>query len=93
MASFEINFTKAALLAAGAAEKGKRDYYYDAREKGLMLAVTAAGSKTFYLYKRIEGRPERLLLGEFPDLTVENARKLAASAKGEIAMGENPPRI
>jgi integrase len=92
MASFEINFTKAALLAAGAAEKGKRDYYYDAREKGLMLAVTAAASKTFYLYKRIEGRPERLLLGKFPDLTVENARKLAASAKGEIAMGENPQK-
>jgi integrase len=92
MASFEINFTKAALLAAGAAPSGKRDYYYDAREKGLMLAVTAAGSKTFYLYKRIEGRPERLLLGKFPDLTVENARKLAASAKGEIAMGENPQK-
>jgi integrase len=32
------------------------------------------------------------LLGKFPDLTVENARKLAASAKGEIAMGENPQK-
>jgi integrase len=92
MASFEINFTKAALSAAKAAEKGKRDYYYDGKEKGLVLAVTAAGSKTFYLYKRIDGRPERLLLGKFPDLTVENARKLAASAKGEIAMGENPQK-
>jgi integrase len=92
MASFEINFTKAALLAAKPAAKGKRDYYNDAREKGLVLAVTAAGSKTFYLYKRIEGRPERLLLGKFPDLSVENARKLAASAKGEIAMGENPQK-
>ena len=92
MASFEINFTKAALTAAGAAAKGKRDYYYDGKEKGLMLAVTAAGSKTFYLYKRIDGRPERLLLGKFPDLTVENARKLAATAKGEIAMGENPQK-
>lgn len=92
MASFEINFTKAALSAAGAAAKGKRDYYYDAREKGLVLAVTPAGGKSFYLYKRIDGRPERLLLGKFPDLTVENARKLAASAKGEIAMGENPQK-
>lgn len=92
MASIEINFTKAALTAYGKAAKGKRDYYYDTKEKGLMLAVTAAGSKTFYLYKRIDGRPERLLLGKFPDLTVENARKLAASAKGEIAMGENPQK-
>lgn len=92
MASFEINFTKAALTAAGAAAKGKRDYYYDAKEKGLVLAVTPAGGKSFYLYKRIDGRPERLLLGKFPDLSVENARKLAASAKGEIAMGENPQK-
>ena len=92
MASFEINFTKAALTAAGAAAKGKRDYYYDGKEKGLVLAVTPASGKSFYLYKRIDGRPERLLLGKFPDLTVENARKLAASAKGEIAMGENPQK-
>jgi integrase len=92
MASFEINFTKAALTAAAPAAKGKRDYYYDGKEKGLVLAVTPAGGKSFYLYKRIDGRPERLLLGKFPDLTVENARKLAASAKGEIAMGENPQK-
>jgi integrase len=92
MASFEINFTKAALTGATPAAKGKRDYYYDGKEKGLVLAVTPAGGKSFYLYKRIDGRPERLLLGKFPDLTVENARKLAASAKGEIAMGENPQK-
>jgi integrase len=92
MASFEINFTKAALTGAAPAAKGKRDYYYDGKEKGLVLAVTPAGGKSFYLYKRIDGRPERLLLGKFPDLTVENARKLAASAKGEIAMGENPQK-
>lgn len=92
MASFHINFTKAALTATKPAAKGKRDSYYDEKERGLMLAVTAAGNKTFYLYKRIDGRPERLLLGKFPDLSVENARRLAASAKGEIAMGENPQK-
>lgn len=92
MASREINFTKAALTAAEPAPKGKRDYYYDIKERGLVLAVTAAGSKTFYLYKRIDGRPERLGLGKFPDLTVENARRLAAKAKGEIAMGQNPQK-
>ena len=57
MASFEINFTKAALTAAAPAAKGKRDYYYDGKEKGLVLAVTPAGGKSFYLYKRIDGRP------------------------------------
>lgn len=90
MASHHLNFTKAALSKAPAAKKGTKDYYYDEREKGLMMAVTGAGTKTFYLYKRIEGRPERLMLGRFPDISIENARKLAVKAKGEIAGGANP---
>lgn len=91
MASHHLNFTKAALVKAPAAGKG-RDYYYDEREKGLQMAVTATGTKTFYLYKRIDGKPERVLLGRFPDLSVENARKLAAEAKGKIATGNNPQK-
>lgn len=90
MASHRLNFTKAALAKAPNAAKGRKDYYYDEREKGLVLAVTGAGTKSFYLYKRIEGRPERVLLGRFPDISIENARKMAAAAKGEIASGKNP---
>jgi integrase len=92
LASYHLNFTKAALVKAPAAPKGKKDYYYDEREKGLLLAVTPTGAKTFYLYKRIEGRPERLLLGRFPDISIENARKLAIAAKGNIAKGANPQK-
>lgn len=92
MASHHINFTKAALTAAPTPPKGRRDYYYDQREQGLVLAVTPGGAKSFYLYKRIDGRPERLLLGRFPDLSVENARKAAARAKGQIATGGNPQK-
>lgn len=92
MGSYRINFTKAALQKAAPAAKGKKDYYYDEREKGLVLAVTATGTKTFYLYKRIDGRPERVMLGRFPDISIENARKLAAGAKGEIATGHNPQK-
>jgi integrase len=90
MASHHINFTKAALARAEPPAKGVRDYWYDTREQGLMMAVTPAGARTFYLYKRIDGRPERVLLGRFPDLSVENARKLAAKVKGQVAVGANP---
>lgn len=92
MASHRINFTKAALSKAENAAKGRKDYYYDEREKGLVMAVTSTGTKTFYLYKRIDGRPERLMLGRYPDISIENARKMAASAKGEIASGQNPQK-
>ena len=40
MTSHRLNFTKAALLKAPNADKGKKDYYYDDREKGLVMAVT-----------------------------------------------------
>lgn len=92
MPNHHLNFTKAALTKAPNAAKGQKDYYRDLREKGLVMAVTAAGTKTFFLYKRIEGRPERLLLGRFPDLSIEQARKKAMEAKGAIAGGVNPQK-
>ncbi|SIT08835.1 tyrosine-type recombinase/integrase [Paracoccus saliphilus] len=92
MSSHRLNFTKAALSRAPNAAKGRKDYYYDEREAGLVMAVTPTGTKSFYLYKRIDGRPERLLLGRFPDISVENARKMAAAAKGKIASGNNPQK-
>lgn len=90
MPSQRLNFTKAALLNAPTPLKGKRDYYYDDREKGLVMDVTSTGSKSFYLYRRIDGRPERVFLGRFPDLSIENARTEAQKCKGEIAVGVNP---
>ena len=92
MASHRLNFVKSALNKAPPAKKGSKDYYYDTKEKGLVMAVTSAGTKTFYLYKRIDGKPERLLLGRFPDISIENARKAAMAAKGEIAVGKNPQK-
>ncbi|NOX40144.1 MAG: tyrosine-type recombinase/integrase [Alphaproteobacteria bacterium] len=92
MATNHLNFLKSVLSKAPPAKKGCKDYYYDTKEKGLMLAVTPAGTKTFFLYKRIDGKPERLLLGRFPDISIENARKAAMAAKGEIAVGKNPQK-
>jgi integrase len=42
------------------------------------------------LYRKISGRPERIALGLYPDLSVELARKKAAELNGLIANGENP---
>ena len=86
----KFNFTKAALFKAPASPKGKLDYYKDTREPGLELIATSGGAKTFYLYRKINGRPERVKLGKFPDMSVENARKAAQRNKGLIAAGINP---
>lgn len=90
VASTRISFTKGALLALSPAAAGKQATYYDTRIPGLMLLVTANGAKTFYVYRRINGRPERVKIGRFPDLTVEQARRMAEETNGAIARGEDP---
>ncbi|MGD9639402.1 MAG: tyrosine-type recombinase/integrase [Alphaproteobacteria bacterium] len=90
MPSHKINFTKPTLAKLAPAESGKRTYYYDETEKGLVLDVTKTGAKSFYLYQRINGKPERVFLGRFPDISIENARKMAREKKGKIAEGKNP---
>jgi integrase len=58
---------------------------------GLRLRVTATGVKTFSLYRRVKGgTPERVTLGRFPDMSVEQARRQAATINAAIADGANP---
>lgn len=60
------------------------------RARGLMLLVTPKGAKTFYVYRKVEGKPERIKLGHFPAMPVDLARKKAAEILGRLAAGENP---
>ena len=85
-----VNFTKSFLDKLTPPSTGKRAYYKDSQIKGLSLALQASGAMSFYLIKKIAGRSEKIFLGKYPDLRVENARKLAAVRLGQIALGVNP---
>src|SRR6478609_1533968 len=85
-----INFTKTSLQNIPLPLPNKRAYYKDTQLKGLVLAVQPSGAKTFYVYKKIQGRPERIRLGGFPDLSVDQARKQGQIMLGQIAEGHNP---
>lgn len=101
MATFRVNFIKAALEkivppSVAVAKKGVGgvyDTYYDTKEKGLVLLVSNGGGKTYYLYTKIGGRPERVKLGPYTDLSIEAARKKAAAHRGSIVEGKNPQQI
>ncbi len=84
-----FNFTKTEIQKLPAPSKGM-DTYKDTKEKGLSLYITSGGAKTFFVRKRINGRDERIKLGNFPDLTIEQARKKALEAKAKVADGQNP---
>lgn len=96
MTTYRMNFTKAALNRVAPPQKpedkkgGIFDTYYDTKEKGLVLLVSHGGAKTYYLYKKINGRPERIKLGSFHDIGLDQARQSAAMHKGKIAEGRNP---
>ena len=84
-----LNFTKQSLASLPAPKTG-RDYFQDSKEKGLALYITSNGVITFFVRKRINGRDARIVLGRFPDLSVENARKQALTVKSEVAQGRDP---
>lgn len=82
----ELNFTKESVEALPPASAG-RDYYNDTKMRGLQLQVTGAGTKTYFLYGRVAGKPVRHRLGAHPALTVANARSKAEIERGRVAKG------
>jgi integrase len=84
-----LNFTKASLLKLKAPPKG-RLYLHDTQERGLSAYITDQGVITFFVRKRINGKDQRIHLGHFPDLSIDNARKKALEVKADIAQGIDP---
>jgi integrase len=89
MSDRKINFTKNTLLSLPTPVNG-RSYYYDTKTRGLSICLLPSGKKNFILYRKIDGRPERIMIGAFPDLSIEQARGKAAELNSLIAKGENP---
>lgn len=89
----KINFTKRTIEGLKTPPQGKRVYYHDIKVRGLSLTITDKGTKIFYLTRWIEGKAERIRIGRFPDLSVENARTEAMKLNALIAKGANPADI
>jgi site-specific recombinase XerC len=88
----KINFTKAIIDTLPEPEPKKRDIYHDTKTPGLQLRVT--GVKTFFVNRRIKsGDPERITLGRYPEMTIEQARRKTMKVLHDIAEGKNPAEI
>lgn len=88
----KIKFTKENIDALPSPEPGKRDIYHDTKSSGLQLRVT--GVKTFFVNRRIKGGdPERITLGRYPDMTIEQARRKTMEILHDIAEGKNPAEV
>jgi integrase len=58
----------------------------------LALTVYPSGKKTFVLYRKLSGKPERVFIGAFPDLSPDQARQQAEQMNAVVAQGGNPAR-
>jgi integrase len=70
-------------------EKSKKRYY-DTQVSGLLLLVLPSGKKKFTVRKKLNGKESNVSLGEFPILTIANARKQAIEELNTINNGVNP---
>ena len=90
VANRKFHFTRERIEKLPSPTNGQRAYYYDAKVRGLAIAVSPLAKKTFILYRKVAGRPERITIGPYTDLSIEQARGQAEKMNADIAMGENP---
>ena len=91
--SHKVNFTKAFLLEAKPTQ-GERLVLWDAKTPGLQCRISHTGNKTFSVFKRMKGyAAERITLGKFPQMSIEQARAEATKINAAIYMGHNPAEI
>ena len=84
------NFTVKELNSLPTPAKGSRDTYHDINVAGLTLRVTATGVKSFVIRKRIKGRPIMTTLGQYPAMTLSQARTAARESLNIFSSGINP---
>jgi integrase len=64
----------------------------DGETRGLILTVLPSGRKQFAVRYRRAGKQKRLVLGDYPAVTLAKARKRAREAQSAIDNGEDPAR-
>ena len=74
-----------------AKEKDKRYTLTDGQ--GLILEVMPTGSKFWRLLYRVDGKRKKITLGEYPAITLVDARKKAEELRQELARGNSPADI
>lgn len=79
-----------ATLKADGRDLNKRQDVWDSDLPGLLLRREPSGRRVWYMRIQVSGRKSRVKLGDFPTLSVMNARLAAKAAAGQVATGADP---
>jgi integrase len=77
-------------IANLAKPKASVTYVYDTVTPSLAVRVASTGGRSFVVVKKINGRAQRITLGRYPGLKLDDARQAARTIAGEIAKGGDP---
>lgn len=69
-----LNVTERALERLTLPSEGEA-CFYDTDTKRVAISVGKTGRKSFLLYRRIQGRPERIKIGRYPDVSPVQDRR------------------
>lgn len=64
--------------------------YFDTIEKGLILRLSKAGSKTFTYRYRSNGKNKQFKIGKFPDVSLSIARESVRNLRVQVDVGIDP---
>ena len=65
-------------------------YYYDTQTRGLGVYITKKGVKTYFIYRKVNGKPQRIILGRVDEITLEQAREKAQGVSYQVSQGIDP---
>ena len=82
----KAKFTNSLIASICAPDEG-RAYYYDSDVSGLMLRAYSSGRKSFYVYRRANGKIHNIKVGDYPDFNIAKARRQAKSIIGKLQDG------
>ena len=90
----KFRFTEESVSKLPTPEKGKRKYYHDSEAAGFCVCVTDTGTKTFYVVRKLNGKPEYIRIGRYPDeIKPKPARERAVDINEDIVKGKNPNEL
>lgn len=85
-----MKLTKRIVESAETPKQFQQIFIRDTQLIGLALRITSAGTKSFVVEKRVNGKAKRITLGRYPEITPEIARREAQKILGKIATGIDP---
>ncbi len=65
------------------------DVVQDISEPRLRMYITSRGAKTFFVRKRVHGKDKRILIGNYPNIDIEDARAMVTTILDNAA--KKPP--